>query len=63
MILEKIKELCSGKDITVTELERILGFGNGTIHNWNVRNPTVDKLQKVAEYFNVTIDYLMTGSN
>lgn len=59
MILEKIRHLCSEEKITITELERILEFGNGTIRNWGDKNPTLDKIKKVAEHFNVSVDALM----
>ena len=59
MILEKIRHLCSEEKITITKLERILEFGNGTIRNWGDKNPTLDKIKKVAEHFNVSVDALM----
>lgn len=58
MILEKIRELCKQKKITPCELEKILGFGNGTIGRWNKSQPSIDKAMKVAKYFNVSLDYL-----
>lgn len=61
-MFERLKELCSSKGITLTELEREMKFGKGTIFKWTDSFPTVDKLQKVAEYFSVTMDYLMTGN-
>jgi transcriptional regulator with XRE-family HTH domain len=59
MILEKIKILCKTKNITISELERILGFGNGTIHRWDVNQPTIGKVLSVAKYFCVSTDYLL----
>jgi hypothetical protein len=34
-------------------------FGNGTIHRWDKVQPTADKLIKVAQFFNVSLDYLL----
>jgi len=62
MLLEKIKVLCSQRDITVSELERILEFGNGTMHKWGKSQPSADKVLKVAEYFGVSLDYLFNGN-
>ena len=59
MLLKNIKRLCTEKNITVTELERILGFGNGTIHNWDERNPTLDKVLKIAKFFDVNVSSLV----
>lgn len=56
-----IKRLCSNEGITITELERTLKFGNGTIHNWDKVNPSVEKVRLVAEYFSIGIDDLVSG--
>ena len=58
-IVDKIRMLCNEKVITIAELERNLGLGAGTVSRWNVRVPGVDKVQKVADYFSVTTDYLL----
>lgn len=55
-----IKDLCENKDSSFAKLERDLGFGNGTIRNWDKNSPSVDKLQKVANYFKVSTDYLLS---
>lgn len=60
MLLERIKELCNSEGITITELERILNFGNGTIHNWDIKNPSLEKVRAVAEHFGVGIDFLVS---
>lgn len=58
-IVDKIRMLCNEKVITIAELERSLGLGAGTVSRWDVRVPGVDKVQKVADYFSVTTDYLL----
>lgn len=58
-IVEKIRALCSKNKNTIAELERTLGLGGGTISRWDNRVPGVNKVQKVAEYFDVSIDYLL----
>lgn len=60
MLFEKVKQLCKQNGITITELERILSFGNGTIHNWDKVNPSVEKVRLVAEHFSIGIDYLLS---
>lgn len=57
--LKIIKELCDRKHITPTELERKLGFGKGIVCRWDRCSPSSDKLQKIADYFNVSVDYLL----
>jgi len=58
-VIARIKDLCVNKDSSFAKLERELGFGNGTIRNWDKNSPSVDKLQKVANYFMVSTDYLL----
>jgi len=58
-MLEKIQKLCEGNNITIAALERTLGLGNGTIKKWGKTAPSGDRLAKVADYFNVTTDYLL----
>ena len=56
----RIKELCSKKGITISKLESDLGFGNASIKKWErVSSPSVDKIVKVASYFDVSVDYLL----
>lgn len=58
MLFKRIVELCNSEHITITELERNLHFGNGTIRNWGSKNPSFEKVKEVAEYFGVSIDFL-----
>lgn len=62
-MFEKIKTLCSKNGISVTQLEKELSLGKGTICNWKSGNPGIDKLQKVAEFFEVNIQYLIDSEN
>ncbi|WP_376740238.1 helix-turn-helix domain-containing protein [Listeria innocua] len=56
---ERVKELCKKRGITVSRLEEEVGFGKNSIYSWKKNNPSSDKLQKVADYFNVSTDYLL----
>jgi len=58
-IVKRIQQLCEEKGLTLTELERIVGIGRGIIRRWDKSSPNSDNLQKVADYFNVTTDYLL----
>lgn len=58
-IVNKIKDLCNSKGTTMTALERELDFGKGIIRRWDEASPNSDKLQKVADYFHVSVDYLL----
>lgn len=60
ILYQRIKELCYRHDITIASLESTLGFGNASIKKWGKSSsPSIDKIVKVATYFDVSIDYLM----
>jgi len=58
-LLENIQYLCGEQGTSVPKLEQSLGFGKGAIYKWEKSSPTADKLQKVANYFRVSLDYLL----
>lgn len=58
-LVARIKQLCDEKKMTVAELERKTGISNGQIRKWDKSTPGVDKLKKVADYFDVSTDYLL----
>ena len=59
MLYEKIHEICDSKGITVSGLEKDLGFSNSTIRKWKNSSPSIENLKKVADYFGVTVDYFL----
>ena len=58
-LLEKIKLLASTHQMSLAELERRLDFSNGSLRKWGTSIPSGDKIEKVADYFNVSTDYLL----
>lgn len=58
-IYDRIKKLCSEKHIDVQELETELGYTRGHLYKWSNSFPRLDKLLPIADYFNVSIDYLV----
>lgn len=57
--IDRIKTLATKQGDSLASLERKLGFANGSISRWRHNTPSADKLQKVADYFNVSTDYLL----
>ena len=62
-ILDKIKELCSQRGISIAQLEKDLGFSNKSLFAWKDTNPGIDRVKKVADYFGVSIDYLVSDED
>ncbi|MDE6492390.1 MAG: helix-turn-helix domain-containing protein [Lactobacillus sp.] len=61
LLTERIKTLAEPLHMTFASIEREVGIGRGTIRKWDVNCPAADKLLKVANLLNTTMDYLMTG--
>lgn len=47
--------------MTIASLERICGFGNGSISKWNKHRPADFKIEAVAEALGTTKQYLLEG--
>lgn len=62
-IVEKIKELCYEHGISVAYLERELDFSRGSITKWSKSSPSINKIQIVANYFQITPNELILGTD
>lgn len=60
MVYDKISALCKEHDLTIAGLERACGIGNAVIKAWKHSHPRSDKLKAVADYFHVSVDWLLT---
>ena len=56
---EKLQELCNAEGITISALEKTLGLGHNTLNNWDKSDPRITTAKKVADYFGVSVAYLM----
>ena len=59
ILLERLKELREEKDISQRQLLSNLNLSPSTISKWKTSTPKHDTLQAVADYFNVSTDYLI----
>lgn len=56
----RVQQLCSEKGVSVTSVALELGFSRSTPTAWKKGNvPSADAVEKVADYFNVSTDYLL----
>lgn len=60
-MIDRIKKLCKINNINIAKLEKETGLSNGQIGKWKERQPRADLLYNVANYFNVSMEYLLTG--
>lgn len=56
---EIIKELAKKKKISIRQLEMRFGYSNGYLAKWKTNTPNADELSRLADYFGVSVDYLL----
>ena len=60
VLYQRIKLLCAEKGISINKLESTLGLGLSSIQKWKTAtSPSVEKIMKIANYFDVSLDYLL----
>lgn len=58
-LVKRIKYLCDERKTNFAEVERKTGISNGQIRRWENSSPKIENVQKVADFFNVSVDYLL----
>lgn len=59
-MLQNIIRLCKERNISLAELERQAGINQKSIYRWDENTPSVDKVKKVADFFGITMEELLT---
>ena len=61
---EIYQRLLDEKGLKNADVARATGISNMTLSDWKRGKsvPKSDKMRKIAEYLNVSVDYLMTGN-
>ena len=59
--IDRIKEICLGRGIAISRLERECGLSNGYIRNMKEGKMSAERLKAIADYLGVTSEYLLTG--
>ena len=57
--LEKIKELALKRGINLQKVAEDLGYSINYLYTLKEKTPKSDRLQEIADYFNVSTDYLL----
>ena len=58
--VERVKAICKSKKIPISRLEKDLGYSNGYIGQLRKGVFPSDRLQQIADYLNVSTEYLLT---
>ena len=63
--MNRLKELRKNKRLTQAELAKIIGINQNSYSYWENGKVKIDNqsLQKLAELFNVSIDYILNNEN
>lgn len=61
--VERVRAICSERNIPISKLERDLGFSNGYIGQLRKGMFPADRLAMIANYLGVTADYLISGED
>ena len=59
----RLQTLCKERNMTIAELERKAGLGNGVIRKWDRASPTLRTVSAVAECLGVSVDELLGRSS
>ncbi|EGP5600122.1 helix-turn-helix domain-containing protein [Enterococcus hirae] len=58
-LFERISYLAKKRDKSLKEIAEELGLSRNAIYQWKTSSPKAETLQKVADYFHVSTDYLL----
>lgn len=59
MLVDRIKTEATKRGMNLKELATKVGLSENAIYKWNKQSPNVEILERVADYLNVSTDYLL----
>lgn len=64
MFVKRLETLIRERNLTIAELSLIVKIPSSTMYSWqNGTQPTAEKLSKLADFFEVSTDYLLGREN
>lgn len=63
MLYERIKKLAEEKQKSISTVSSELGLGENSIYRFKTQRPNSVTLEKIADYFDVSVDYLLGRTN
>lgn len=58
-LYENIKKVAKSKDCSITKMENDLALGKSVTSKFDEHVPSIEKIVKIADYFNVSVDTLI----
>ncbi|PZO95417.1 MAG: XRE family transcriptional regulator [Streptococcus pyogenes] len=59
LTFERIKELAKKQGLSLNALEEKLGYSKNTLYSLKKQKASTERMQEIADYFNVSLDYLL----
>lgn len=59
MIYNNVKALAKKKNIPIRKIEMDCGLSQGSVCKWNDISPSAEKVKKVADYLNTSVDEIL----
>ena len=60
-MVDRLLQLIKKKGLTVSAVEKKLGFGNGAIKRFATNSPSIDKIIALSDFLNVSVEYILFG--
>ena len=61
-MVERLLALIKQKGLSVSAVEKQLGFGNGAIKRFSTSSPSVDKIIALSNFLNTSVEYILFGN-
>lgn len=56
---ERIKELAKKQGLSLNQVEEKLGYSKNTLYSLKRQKASAERLKEIADFFNVSMDYLL----
>lgn len=63
MLFDRIKRLCATKGVSISQMERDISISRGAAYKWKTSSPSRDILERLSDYFGVSIDDILEREN
>lgn len=65
IFVERLNDLMTDRHLSIAKLSKITNIPRTTINSWTlqIKTPRMDSLDRLADYFEVSVDYLLGREN
>lgn len=63
VLMDRVRALCKVNSISYSTLEDAAGLARNSVRKWGTSIPSGDRILKVAQYFDVSVDYLLGNTD